>query len=377
MSSLTILLLLTCAASAPDGITVESVLAALQSRSATIKDAVVRAHWQDFTNGQEVGWEEQRVFTDNFGRIRLQFKQGTISEDGTRQQDPSQPSSYDTLFDGEMLLDQRAFAGRDRLGGPTLSADSDSIYRHVQIFDAKDLGRGLADSQRNPLTFGVIDFSGRLAESRSAGRNITIAKVAGDQSLYSLAFERSPEMDPAGVAATVAIVDGGKGFLPLRIESTDESGRVIQRFELAYDRLEDSGIWVARRLSRQTFDPVASTVVPQSETRGVVDEIAINDPQFDESHFVAKLEPDTAVSDLRYRVDYRIGDEAVLSGQLDALAEEAKRRVPPVLPLVQPQQSRIVWIVWINLIALAVAGAVWAVRLRRAARCNPTGSRSL
>ncbi len=99
-----------------------------------------------------------------------------------------------------------------------------------------------------------------------------------------------------------------------------------------------------------------------------MEKLKVNDPDFDQSVFVAVLEPDTAVSDLRYKVTYRVGDERVLTDQLKALAEEAKRVAPPetvLTPLEPAKRSNWFYLlVFLNALLLLGAASAWLIRRR-------------
>jgi hypothetical protein len=85
----------------------------------------------------------------------------------------------------------------------------------------------------------------------------------------------------------------------------------------------DIGFLYPKKGIHRYFHDQPETETPLRETRFEVTECRINEPDFDEEIFKIALHPDTAVSDLRYGVNYRTGVENTYTTQLAALSEAA------------------------------------------------------
>ncbi len=179
------------------------VLAALQVRSDSIENVMVRSVWETLRDGRPVAWEEQERYMDNLGRVRLKFKHGAIGEDGAREQDPQQPSSFDILDDGEKRIDQTWYNGRDRFGAPLPNLNTTGTYRAAQVFEGR--GPGGADSLRNPLTYGIDSVQSALREAVRANRDVTIH--AAGENVIQITVSLPPTGRLNGIFEIVGLLD--------------------------------------------------------------------------------------------------------------------------------------------------------------------------
>ena len=62
-----------------------------------------------------------------------------------------------------------------------------------------------------------------------------------------------------------------------------------------------------------------------------------NDPSFDQHVFDIRLKPDAAVSDTRYRVTYRIGEDEAVAADLARYAADARKEAEAKPRLPNPQ----------------------------------------
>ena len=136
----------------------------------------------------------------------------------------------------------------------------------------------------------------------------------------------------------------------------------------------NSGFWYLKKGTLRYFHDRSEQETPLWEMRFEVTECKINEPDFDEEIFKIALHPDTAVSDLRYGVNYRIGTENTYTTQLAALSQaalDAKKADPDGLgprvstPPTSGRRGR--WILfWVNVAIVAAVVGVLVVRRRLA-----------
>jgi hypothetical protein len=102
------------------------------------------------------------------------------------------------------------------------------------------------------------------------------------------------------------------------------------------------------------------TGTPLWEWRFSVSEIKVNDSKFDGDILEVRLDPDTAVSDLRHDVSYRVGDEAAFSDQLAALAKDAMQ--PELASSLLDSGGRRWWLIGLNICIVSSLIALWVFK---------------
>jgi hypothetical protein len=340
--------------------TINEIVSSLKDRDASIKNVRIKSTWENREGGALTLTESQEFVADDLGRIRLTYSQQRFQSDGTKINDETQPSTFDSLFDGEALVEQTIYERHDRLGALLPEGAPGSTYRTAQIFDSK-AHRGLAQTHRNPLSTNATLLAG-LSEAQRGGRPLSIIPLE-EKGAYSVTYMRKPEFESPVIARNVAEVKERLGYLPVRVEAKDSAGKAIRVIEIDYDRASEQTPWMPRRVIDKIFQANVQQETLLSDATMSTDEVVVNDPQFDESVFNVRLEPDTAVWDSRFNVNYRIGDEAVLSAKVKALSQEAHERVTPGATIKEDTIRHRSWssiaFVALNVVAVITLFCLW------------------
>ena len=307
---------------------------------------MVRSTWEDFGKGKPTRRDRQTIYFDNFGRRRLQMQSEQPQEDGTWVPHEQVPYEWDQLFDGSLTASMTHDPRKDRVGnipGQGVKAG----YRTAQIFDGeKDI-----NNQRTAITFA----NGIINVLESALKNKIPIEVMSDTEVQ-VAIRFADDKDGEFWSFEV---DKTRDWVPTMIARVNQAGKAIMRTDFEY-AATSTGFWYPKKGIHRYFHDRPEAETPLRETRFEVTECRINEPDFDEDIFKIALHPDTAVSDLRYGVNYRIGTENTYTNQLTALAQsalDAKKADPDGLgPRALPSpvgRSRGI-LVWINVAIVAV-----------------------
>lgn len=339
------------------------VIAKLKESQASFRNVFVVVQWEEVWDGVPKSWERQRWTWDSLGRRRSIYQHGLIDDHG--QEMPSDEDvEVDSLFDGEVVLDLRSYPHRDRLGG-----NDDKLpkgYRAAIVSDAAAPTRQALESHRNPLEYLRNVVMRELEKSIADGTAVTIQDADG---LLELSYSLSGEVSNSTADHSVVTVDPSRGWSLLRWSTFDSSNKIVS--EISQTIEENNGQWIATEGSHKHWADRPADSAPIFDWRFKVTEFVLNNPDFDDSVFAIRLTPDTAVSDTRFNVAYRIGaDEATAENlsklaELAQLEENAKPGVPSVdqTPL---QHKGISWLLIVNVFVIAAFVLILAVqRFRR------------
>jgi hypothetical protein len=294
----------------------------LEGQATTFENVVLEGTWTELSNGIVSRWEEQKIYSDSLGRYRM-WTQGGRYNNGTRDRDANAPDELERVYDGEKTATISYFRNKDRLGKAATTALQGPGYRTAQVHDGTFPPRGIVD-YRNPLTIVVGEVIAGLKECIAAGREASLAATEDDRDLFRLVLSRDGRNEAVHGARMVALLDSTKGWLPVHVDAVDPKGRVLRRSTCDYDATA-RGLWAPRHGSLKHYGTRQLGETPVWEWRFDVKKVVLNNPSFDETVFNITLSPDTAVSDIRYGVTYRVGDDEVLGNQLTALAERARQ----------------------------------------------------
>lgn len=329
----------------------------------------LNANWKESSNGRPTRWEEQTLHADKLGRLRMTTRGGPFEVNGNRGRDADQSEVTDRIYDGEKTATVEFFSKKDRVGKPIQGPKPSAGYRPVQIQQGMwPAGYDLFGGYHNPLTFVGNEAVAGLVESFAAGREVSLSAVNGQAGTHILEFTRDKGREVFGSVRGEALLDSKRGWLPIRVDALDEKGRVVRRATCEYLHTSN-GFWVPTRGSMKHFGSRALNETPLWETQFDVKQVVLNDPRFDDSAFQIVLPPDTPVSDIRYGVVYRVGDEQVLGNQLKLLAEKALQEQQETRELIA---GRTPWLGrWIFLgITAMVILAVFSFAIRRRVRAS-------
>jgi hypothetical protein len=330
----------------PSGVP-QTFVAHYHARAQALQTGVVRSVWEDFDEKKPTRRDRQTVYLDNLGRRRLQMQSEQPKGDGTWVRHEQVPYEWDKLFDGEITASLTFDPRKDRVGNDPAPGAKTSGYRAAQIFN----GEWEIKKQRSPLSFA----DGIVTRLESAIQNSE--RVELEEDTAGRATLRFPNDKDGGFWRLT--VDKTRDWVPVMIAQCDKSAKVLMRTDLEYATTA-SAIWYPKKGSLRYYGNRLESETPLYETRFEVTECRINDPQFDEGIFTIKLDPETAVWDSRYNVNYRIGDEQIIGERLEGLAKAAlavQKLEPPAIPDSRRAGGR--WmLVWANaaLLALLLAG---------------------
>jgi hypothetical protein len=343
--------------------TLELIVDAMAAREEGVRNIVVRSSYEELSDGLPAGWEDLVVFRDDLARIRLEYTAGSLSSDGRRLK--VNPNVVE-VYDGEKTAHIEYDATLDRLGKKPETASAPFGYRWAQIHDGSwPPPHGLA-FHRDPWSSISAPVMRALSILRERGQDLKTLSAANKNGV--LRFEFLIPDDANDLRAEVTI-DSAKGGNVTRVDEFSPAGRLVRVSECDF-RLNGDGIWVPKNGSFKTFGlkDRPNNSVPIVEWRYVVHEVKVNDPAFDEKVFDIVLEPDTAVSDIRYGVSYRVGNEKVMSAELSRLAEVAKETAAKAEAPLSPISSN--WSsgrIWALVGTAAVIVAVLLLRTRHTA----------
>ncbi len=312
--------------------TVKEIVERLDARVSAFQNIHTSANWEYFQQSKTSGaatlarqsWDQQEIYSDGFRRIRMISRPGSFSPDGKRV--PLASSEVYYLFDGEKTVYGEYFPGSDRNGEPIpaskkISSTSNSGYRTAQVHDGPFPQPDGPWKYNNPLTF-MDGVKRAFLSALTEGRDPKVAEDPGKKGIYLVTYTLDPNIDSFHLTY-VARVDANLGWVVTGFYANDSEGRRLIECGNEYRTLDDGlvvptgGFW--RNWS------VDELKVPLTEKRYNVETIAVNDPNFSDDIFKIVLEPDTAVSDIRYHVDYRVGAERLIDANLSVLAQDAKK----------------------------------------------------
>jgi hypothetical protein len=343
------------------GQTAEEVLEQVKSSSHALEDAVIRATWEELVDGKLTAWEDQAIFWDNLGRMRLTYEWGRYDSEGNRVVSAEQAKVSDTLYDGELVVHQESFPNRDRLGKILKEPARAAGYRAAIVADGKAPLRRDLEAHRNPLTYLVDSTVRDLEAAVAAGRPLTLQTVESGKKSFAVGFNEPPDTQYP-FCRSVVYIDGERDWSITKLESFDENDHLVRAIEFEYNRQEND-FWVPARGSHKHWGKRSQETAPAWEWRFTAKQCSINDPAFDENVFAAVLAPDTAVADTRFQVNYRIGSEKATVEDLARFAERARAQ-----PVEAPELGRKplqYFLLGSFLLAAVILGLRWWARRTR------------
>ncbi len=309
---------------AGDPVDLRRVVAKLDERANSWRNVHSASRWEFLTGGKPERWQGLEIHSDNLRRIRVVERQGSYGPGG--KETPSDYAEVYHLYDGEMTADAQSSPNRDRLGNELGKVKGGPGYHTVTINDGLYPLPNGPWAIINPMAF-MNEVPAALASCLADGREVAIEADPGKEALYRLTYKKARADDPFDLTY-VATIDTRNDWAVLGYQAKDKDGRVLIESGCDYRpdenglRLPQAGFW------RNRSPKQSPTAPPLSERRFRVTEIKVNDPNFSEDVFKLMLKPDTAVSDIRYNIQYRVGDEKLIDADLKALAKSAEGRTP-------------------------------------------------
>ena len=295
-------------------ITPEVVLQALIDESLTVKNAAIECVWYSKTLGSEDSWEEQSFRWDGRGHRRMRYQSGPVSKDGQRLFGDD-PIVKDIVFDGGILAYLSYHPRRNRFGLKLGTGDA-AGYNSAIIGNASSPLLGLLKSLRNPLEYMSLCAISAIREGIADGTT-TVRELQANNSL-EVVIDHGPDHERR-FAQTVIEIDTRPKWRINRLRSFDKNGEILQEVEVAYGLKGD--MWIPINGRHVIWGDREQYREPPLDWRFEVTMAVYNDPNFDERAFEIKLEPDTAVSDTRHDVTYRIGEKGASDIDLDAYVQ--------------------------------------------------------
>jgi hypothetical protein len=342
------------------------ILQRLKSQRSVVENVVITASWDDLDEGKLKSWEEQTFYWDNLGRRRLQYENGRYDDRGQRAY-PADRTVTDIMYDGEIVVYRRDHSARNRLGRPAAAGETRG-YHTVIVGDGQAPLKRDLESHRNPMEY-LRDIAIRELEIAAEDKTpVAVRTPDPARKVYVLGYDE-PKGSERSYKRSEVTVDAEKGWSVTQLESFDPKGKVMRRVAFDFVKQAD-GLWVPAKGVHVHWGTRALDATPVFESRFTAKATRFNDPKFDQSLFKLTLEPDTAVSDTRYQVAYRVGADKATGQDLAELARQAKSDEADAKQKVTPLKSRGVWWwVWVvvtALLALGVGGYLAFVRHRGA-----------
>jgi len=356
--------------------TASEILNRLRESRDLLENAVIESNWEEVWDGTLKSWEEQTFYWDNVGRRRIVFRNGTLGPNGAKLSAAESPQWVDIVFNGEILVDQRYFPNRDRAGAILKNPTEAAGYRAAIVSDAQAPARKALDTHRNPLEYLRNNIVIRDLEE-ALNRRAKVGVTRKGAHVFSVDFEEIAK-HPMGLTHSTAVVDADKGWSVLSLESYDDKNKLNRQITFAYDKQGD-GLWFPVKGVHKHWGPKKEpSEVPIFEWRFTTVRARLNDPNFQESVFAVAFEPDTAISDTRYQVAYRIGTQAASGAELVSLAEKAREENQVGAP-VSPPSTRLQrrWLVMLNVCFVVGVAALLAVNRLRRSRARRAGKNSV
>lgn len=301
-----------------------------ESRNA-VSNVNMECLWKSRMQNFEAYWEKQTYITDDLGRTRIIFDSGPLNDDDTLGES-SDPFTEDALFDGELTVNAKHYPRQTRFGEQPTAGSEPEGYRSVIIGDAESPLRREMVSRRNPLDYvrnATIPHIEKAIE-----RDAVSVAAASDGNGIKLKVDHTGEDDPMYAWSVITVIPE-MGWEPTQILSYSKEGELRQRIDATFEENAD-GFWIPISGRHRNW-ATSSEDEPFLDWSFEVTSAAINDPDFDESTFTLRLDPDAAVSDTRYRVAYRVGSEVAVAADLADYAAEAKKEFDAMMANPQAQ----------------------------------------
>ncbi len=334
--------------------TPKEILSELTSRRDALENANIESTWEELYDGVATSWEDQHFLWDSLGRRRVVYSHGRYEKDGKRARPSANDAdTTDTLFDGEIVAYQQYFSQRDRVGQSLEQRSPAGGYRTAIISDAQAPLRRDLESHRNPK-----EYLSRIV-IRELGRAIPDNRIVGvttddkDPQVYKIEW-REPADTKQSWERSVAVIDAAHGWTITSLQSFAKGDRILRTIAYEYQQ-GANGMWLPTAGSHKHWGDRSQKENPVFEWRFKIPKCQFNDPALGDSAFALKLADDTAVSDTRYKVNYRVGTDGALKSDLARLVEKARAEPTPTMANRRlPWGGRWIWIVANSLIITAI-----------------------
>lgn len=354
-----------CTSFATEAPTLKELLANIQSYEQSIENLHSETKWEKHKQGRFQFEDVVTHYKDELGRMRVIVSHIAISNKSGERVAPEKKSD-ELLFDGEKTVSLAYFPDRVTATGfkPKITLTKDNLgYRRAQIFEGMWPPGVGPRTIHNALFYGFgscLDWIKEVEAGKAKGK---VVSLDDEGKLFEFIYEPS---DSPVVKRFKVIIDSSRGWIVTQILGLgDTDDEVFYKRETEYSKLKN-GLWAAKSGVKQSW--AKGEEKPSVETRFTVQKVALNDEKFDESVFDIVLLPKTAVSDIRYGVSYRVGQEKVFDNDLAQLAEKAKMNEELGLaqaPIAKgPGALRLILLLLANGTVLAVA--VFYISRRRA-----------
>lgn len=329
-----------------------------------IQNVRTKCVWHSREGGTVVS-QSQEFFWDDLGRRRIitQLVPGA-----------GQPASLeldrdcvtDTTYDGELVALCKSYPYLNRVGkDPETSEEKKLGYSPVIIGDASSSIRSLLEGERNPFEY-VSNAVIPAMQEAIKHRSVSVSPV--DREGVLRAEITNEHIGTTGVAKSVIEIVPERQWLVTSVKGYSPQGDCINSINFKY-RQQADGLWVPTEGEHRIWNPDAPppTGEPIIDWNCEVQEAQYNDPKFDAGVFAITLKADAAVSDTRYNITYRVGDQEANTAQMQRYVTDAINKVNRREPesIGKTSRSRIPMILTINVLTLLAGAAIYVFSARR------------
>lgn len=329
-----------------------------------IQNVHTKCVWHSREGGGVVS-QAQEFFWDDLGRRRITTQ--LVPQ-------PGQPASVeldrdcvtDTTYDGEIIALCKTYPFLNRVGKDPETSDEKKLgYAPVIIGDASSSIRSLLEGERNPFEYisnAVIPAMQEALKHRS----VSVSGV--DREGVLRAEITNEHVGENGIAKSVIEILPERQWLVTAVKGYSPQGDCINSISFKY-RQQADGMWVPTQGEHRIWNP--DTLPPAGDP--VIDwscevqEAQYNDPKFDASVFAITLKPDAAVSDTRYNITYRVGDQEANTAQMQRYVTDAMNKLDRREPesIGKASRVRIPMILTINGLTLLAGAIIYFISTRK------------
>lgn len=310
---------LSCVAATLHGETTENILQAIRDHSRSLENVSVTSEWRSHIEGQQSTWETQRFAWDDLGRRYLRQETGPLSENGDflRSADPVVTV---IIFDGEVVADSKYYSELNRVGSPPKKGEKKGYYA-VIVASADSPVRRSLNSMRNPLEY-INNAAIPLLEEAVASDSASVRPIQDDKFLISI---KAPAHEDADFNRCEITVITSPHYAISKVAKFGVNDHLNSELVYTYTT-QDGQVLVPKEGQHVHWGDRSDKQKPYFDWSFNVSEVRYNTPSFDESIFDIRIPPDAAVSDTRYKVAYRVGEEEIVGAILSDYAKDAKQK---------------------------------------------------
>ncbi len=299
----------------------------LREQYAKIRNVHSVTLWETSHDGKPTSW--QKVTVDSVERQRIKYfeQRGDYDAQGNR----TQRTTCCTIWDGNII------AGFD-YNYDFWKGAGQGTSTHVDVFDGSQPGEIGPFSRQNPVGYLTALIIIHLDTCVREDVDVAISRLpSSHDTLYELKYRMGTENDGHYYRAVVHWERGVAVSADLR----DSESKLLRDWTATKYEEFAPGVWVPREGRKRMLQDIVSVIrgkdgKPLEVTTKAFDirfrcsELQLNHSDFSEDVFDITLNPGTYVYDLRYRVDYQIGNQPVPASEivrtsLDALDRQRKR----------------------------------------------------